>query len=516
MKRIITIIFTTLMSICAQEAFAYDIAVKNADSVTIYYNYYNDAKELQVVGAEDGVSTLVIPDEVVYMNRKRDVTSIGNGAFYNHKSLTSVTIGNSVTNIGRSAFSSCSGLTSVTIPNSVTNIGSGAFYGCTGLERVNISDITSWCKINFDEVYEGTSNPLYYARHLYMDGSEVTELTIPNSVTNIGSYAFAGCSGLTSVIIPNSVTSIGFRAFYNCSGLTSVIIPNSVTNIEGEAFYGCIGLTSVTIPNSVTKIGGSAFYGCIGLTSVTIPNSVTKIGGSAFSSINLTKVVSLIETPYIIEGKTSSYSTTTFSLHTFNNATLYVPIGTIEKYKSTSGWKDFLFIEEGDGSEDNPEVKKCSKPTISYNEGKLAFNCDTEGVEYQYNISDSDIKSGLAQEVQLGVTYNISVWATKFGYENSDEATATLCWIDVEPQTEGIINSVGQIKANPVLIQSQNGQVSVSGTEEGTQISIYGINGQLAGTAKAVSGNARIDTKLSIGSIAIVKIGEKSVKIVIQ
>ena len=107
-------------------------------------------------------------------------------------------------------------------------------------------------------------------------------MTIPNSVTSIGNYAFSGCSGLTSVTIPNSVTSIGNNAFYSCTGLTSVTIPNSVTSIGNYVFDGCSGLTSVTIPNSVTSIGNYAFRGCSGLTSVTIPNSVTCIGNNAF------------------------------------------------------------------------------------------------------------------------------------------------------------------------------------------------------------------------------------------
>ena len=140
--------------------------------------------------------------------------------------------GNDVTSIGDGAFYNCSGLTSVTIPDSVTSIGSSAFEDCSGL----------------------------------------TSVTIPDGVTSIGYYAFSGCSGLTSVTIPNSVTSIWSYAFYNCSGLTSVTIPNSVTKIGGSAFYDCSGLASVTIPDSVTSIGDGAFYNCSGLTSATFNN----------------------------------------------------------------------------------------------------------------------------------------------------------------------------------------------------------------------------------------------------
>ena len=129
-----------------------------------------------------------------------------------------------------------------------------------------------------------------------MNGELVTELVIPNGVTEIKNYAFWNCSGLTSVTIGNSVTSIGWDAFYGCSGLTSVTIGNSVTSIGGSAFSRCSGLTSITIPNSVTSIGDYAFEDCSGLTSITIPNSVTSIGDYAFYGCeNLKKVINFSE-----------------------------------------------------------------------------------------------------------------------------------------------------------------------------------------------------------------------------
>ena len=240
---------------------------------------------------------------------------------------------------------------------------------------------------------------------------------------------------------------------------------------------------------------------------------MTSIGYNAFDRVDIPTVVSLIENPFKITGKTSEFRT--FSQNTFNNATLYVPKGTIDKYKATDGWKDFVFIEEGDGGGGGttPTTQKCEKPTISYENGKLTFSCATEGATCQYSITDTDIKAGSGNEVQLGVTYNISVYATKSGYDNSETATATLCWIDQQPKTEGITNGIANIPAQAVLIQSAGGSIKVQGVDEGTQVNVYGINGTQAGSAISQSGAATINTNLQPGSIAIVKIGQKSVKV---
>ena len=491
-----------------------------------------------------GLTSVTIPNSV---------TSIGTGAF-SLCSVTSVTIPNSVTSIGAGAFEACSGLTSINIPNSVTSIGYGAFFGCSGLTSVTIpysvtsigywpfSDCSSLTTILVESgntVYDSRNNCnaiIETQTNTLIQGCKST--IIPNSVSAIGSYAFDGCKGLTSITIPNSVTSIGYGAFCRCSsnltslkvesgntkydsrnncnaiietetntlilGCKNTVIPNSVTSIGDYAFDGCKGLTSVTIPNSVTSIGFEAFYGCSGLTSITIPNSVTSIGYEAFYGCSgLTSVVTKMDNP-------CSINSGCFPNNVFNNTTLYVPQGTIDKYLATESWNKFLHIEELNSS------KLCATPTISYKNGKLSYNCETEGAICHTTITNEDIKSFDGNEIDLTVTYNVSVYATKDGYFDSDMANATLCWIEVNPQNEGIATDVNQIASVAVLIKATGGQLTIEGAEDNTTVAAYTLDGVQLGSAISRNGVATINTNVSAGTVTIVKIGSKSVKIVMQ
>ena len=342
---------------------------------------------------------------------------------------------------------------------------------------------------------------------------EVTYMNRTRKVTSLGSEVFRG-DNITSVTLPNSIKTIEKKAFYECKELKSINIPSGVNTIGEWAFSRC-GLTSITLPEDLEIIEHYAFYQCK-FTSITLPKKLQKIGSDAFNLTNLEKVVSLIENPSQIYGVTSGGGT--FDENTFYNATLYVPVGTIDKYKATKGWKDFFFIEEGTGPNggDTPLKDKCATPTVGYQNGKLMFNCDTEGATCLSTITDTDITSYSSNEVQLGVTYNISVYDTKSGYENSDVATATLCWIDVEPKTEGITNIVSNVRARAVLIQSNGNQLTISGADEGTAINVFDISGKPAGSAKASAETTTINTTLRSGDIGIVKIGEKAIKVLMK
>ena len=190
------------------------------------------------------LTSVTIPDGVM---------SIEDDAFRYCENLTSVTISDSVTSIGDRAFSSCSSLSSVTIPDSVTSIGDGAFSGCDDLADdsglVIIRNVLHHCK------------------------ESMTSVTIPDGVTSIGDSAFEECRNLKDVTIPDSVTSIGNFAFRECRSLRSVTIPNGVTSIGESAFESCVKLMSVTIPDSVTSIEDFLFNECKKLNDFTCPST---------------------------------------------------------------------------------------------------------------------------------------------------------------------------------------------------------------------------------------------------
>jgi len=223
---------------------------------------------------------------------------------------------------------------------------------------VEISDLVAWCGIKFENA---EANPLCDAHHLYLNGNEIKDLVIPNSVTSIGSDTFHGCSGLTSVTIHNSVTEIGHGAFNSCSGITSVVIPNSVTWIGIWAFWSCSGLTSVTIGNSVTSIGEKAFYGCSGLTSVTIPNSVTFIGQQAFAGCTDLGNIYSYPNPANVTLRDNVFS----DVPKFT-CVLHVTPEHFEAYKNASQWKAFFNIIDDLAGVEGVEVDAAKKEVEGY------------------------------------------------------------------------------------------------------------------------------------------------------
>lgn len=260
------------------------------------------------------LANVSIPDGII---------SIGNSAFRYCTSLTSITIPDSVTTIYNETFSCCSCLTDIAIPECLKSIGDLSFYN-TGITKVEISDsltsigygafadcnmLTSISVSSANTEYSTGEHGVLFNKNKteliqYPAGNKKTIYTIPNSVTSIGDYAFAGCyfseniiisdsvknigksafsmSYITNLSIPDSVENIGDSAFYYCKGLMDVTIGNGITNISKYAFDQCSNLKNISIPDSVTSIGYGAFSRCESLTNITLPNSVTKIDDYAF------------------------------------------------------------------------------------------------------------------------------------------------------------------------------------------------------------------------------------------
>ena len=278
---------------------------------------------------------------------------IGDNAFFGCSNLTSVTInsnhilsnystkeifgsqvtqysiGNGVKSIGSTAFNGCIGLNSIVIPSSVTSIASGAFSGCLNLSSVSI---------NSNDLLSGSYNSGYSFKNIF--GSQVTQYSIGNGVTSIGSSAFYGCSSLKTIHLPSTVASIGTKAFYGCSSLTTLEIPESVTTINSQVFEGCSSLASIDILSMVESIGDYAFRGCNSLNSIEIPSSVRNIGSGAFSGCSgLTSFVVGAKVPIAVTESMLEYDYRT-------HVTLFVLPGCAETYHTADVWKDFGEISD--------------------------------------------------------------------------------------------------------------------------------------------------------------------------
>ncbi len=239
-----------------------------------------------------------IPEKIVYNSSEYAVTTIEEKAFALSKDLTSVSLPSSLTSMGFGAFFGCSALKSLLLPSALTSVGAWAFSCCESLESI----------------------------------------VMPDDLSMIPEAAFWGCVSLKNVTLPSGLKRIGAAAFTECKSLSSINLPVGLKTIEQSAFQECTGLTSVVVPDGVDSLGNGAFYGCTALQKVTLPESLAVIDRYAFQGdVSLIDVVNLSSKPQKID---DSQFPSRF------HATLHVPEGCAEAYRSAEIWRDFANIVE--------------------------------------------------------------------------------------------------------------------------------------------------------------------------
>lgn len=243
------------------------------------------------------------------------VSNIGDRAFAGDNSLTNITISEGVTSIGKSAFENCSSLRNIELPETVTSIGDCAFQYCSNLESIKLSNsLTS------------------IGAYAFRGCSALTSIDIPHSVTYMGSYAFHKCQNLSIITIGNGLTHIPDWCFEGNKKISSVKLGNSITSIGSDAFAHCENLKNIDFPESLLEIGASAFYSC-GFTTITIPRNVIRLIGSTFSFCeNLKSVYCRPTSPPEITGRNTFHRTSALKI--------YVPKGSLDRYKAAKWWSD--------------------------------------------------------------------------------------------------------------------------------------------------------------------------------
>ncbi len=415
-----------------------------------------------------GSSSTIVPD---------GVKTIASYSFYN-TGITKADLPASVMTIGENAFRDCRKLTEVTIPKGVAEISQHAFYGCNGLTKLTIEDGVS--AIGYES---------------FMKCSSLKELEIPGSVRKIEERAFYECSSLSNLTIENGVESIGGGAFYYCTSLTSVALPSSMTS-AGGLFGGCTSLTDVQLSEGLTSLSSFFFNDCVSLKTITIPRSVTRLESGLFKGCtSLTSITCLNPQPPVCDMFT--FDGVDFTIP------LYVPNGSVLKYKAADGWRNFVIIREATESDENHDI------WLTVNDGahgSLRLKMDEERPYMTFQF--------VAEEGWH--VYSVMLGEEDVTAELSADGTYTTPAINADTQLTVVYaeGSTGLTRnyMDPRPEVSVSGEsLMLSGLTDGDRLEVYTLDGHRIYSGRATNSQAEIP--VTPNHVYIVRINALSLKV---
>ena len=472
------LILSIIMAVSAVTAHAFDFTIGRLGYSIISLPGLTVSVGLARYNASDpelNYTDIVIPDSVLYAGRYFKVIEIRSYGFGSDSPFES---------------SYESTVTSIKLPETLISISEGGFYRCASIESI----------------------------------------TIPSSVGYIGKKAFSKCTKLKHVNIPSSLVELEENLFEN-TNLESLFIPKNIVQIKKEQCLPA-SVSDLTIedsedvlkvwvkesPNSAGRPVNNLYYG----RNMVCHNYVQQYHQKIFKVKNKFVIGELVtnvqdvdfnDVDTIVSYANYPPSTLSVSNSTYMFTQVLVPKGCLDAYRKTN-WGYFWNIQEMD--DDKFEKPTCDIPSIQFSDGKLKITTSTSGATCFYSISDTDVVNNapVSGDINLTATYNITAYATADGYEKSETATATLCYIDGTFNTDGI--ETPQTAKRAVVISSNGGILTISGVEPGEEVSLYSISGSKISSVKASSSTVSLAGKNLQSNVGIIKIGNESIKVQVK
>ena len=400
---------------------------------------------------------------------------------YNNNFIENLTCDNNG-DIADYAFTGCTNIKSI-VCNNRGIIGNNAFESCSNAGSLLFGD-----------------NIMSIGKNSFKDCSLLQAVTIPNAVTLLDDYAFSGCSSLENILIGNHVNTIGLRTFENCKLLQSINIPDSVKTINNYAFSGCTGLRTLIIADrdselSLGRNGGSPLFADCPLDSVYIGGNITynTSSGSGYSPFYRN---TSLRTVVITDKETEISPNEFYGCTNLQNFSIGDGVTTFEDW-AFSGCSSLKSLSFGTQLKTiGKEVfSDCIAVTKIYSKAATPPTCGVQALD--------DINK-----------WNCTLYVPKGSLASYQAADQWKEFFFMEEGTES--SGVTHILADNLQIDAENGEILLSGVDDGTYVFVYSVSGQMVGSTKANGNQATLTTNIKKGEVAIIKIGEKSVKVVMQ